>query len=165
VNPTIAPVPFDSEVAAGLVAALEADLDVRYAEDDVTYAHLVPDHDMLTIHDGDVTPPRGVFLVAHLDGVPAGCAAIRPAPTGDTEAAEIKRMFVAPEARGRGVSRSLLTALEEAARSFGYRRVILETGTRQPEAMALYESAGYEPIPNYGGYREFPESRCYAKEL
>ena len=162
---TIEPAPFDGDVARALVAALEADLDIRYAADDVEFAHLEPDHAMLAIDPSEVEPPRGAFLVAWLDGVPIGCAAVRPAPTGEQAAAEIKRMFVAPEARGRGVSRALLGALEAAATSFGYRRMVLETGLRQPEAMALYESAGYQPIANYGGYRAFPMSRCYAKAL
>jgi GNAT superfamily N-acetyltransferase len=59
----------------------------------------------------------------------------------------------------------LLQALEEHARSLGYRRVILETGTPQPEAMALYASEGYEPITPYGYYRESPYSRCFGKDL
>ena len=162
---TIEAAPFDGDEARALVAALEADLDVRYADDDIAFADLVPDHAMLAIHASELVPPAGTFLVARLDGSPAGCAAVRPAPTGEAGAAEIKRMYVAPAARGRGISRALLGALEDAARSFGYHRMVLETGTRQPEAMALYESAGYEPIPNYGGYRDFPASRCYAKRL
>ena len=66
---------------------------------------------------------------------------------------------------GRGISRSLLSGLEVAAGELGYRRVILETGTRQQEAMALYASAGYHSIENYGGYRYSQLSRCYAKDL
>ncbi|WP_016701259.1 GNAT family N-acetyltransferase, partial [Actinoalloteichus spitiensis] len=79
--------------------------------------------------------------------------------------AELKRMFVLPSARGRGLARSLLVYLEVAARDAGYRRMVLETGTEQPEAMALYRSEGYEPIPNFGTYREHPLSRCFAKSL
>jgi GNAT superfamily N-acetyltransferase len=74
-------------------------------------------------------------------------------------------MYVAPPARGRGVSRSLLVQLEAWAADLGYRRVILETGIRQHEAMSLYESAGYVLIENYGGYRHSPLSRCYGKDL
>jgi GNAT superfamily N-acetyltransferase len=156
---------FGGEVGRALVAALEADLDVRYADDDVAFAHLEPDVAMLAIGDDDVSPPAGTFLVAELDGRPVGCAALRPAPTGAPGVAEVKRMYVVPEARGRGISRALLGALEDAAAGLGYRRIILETGTRQPEAMALYESAGYSPVENYGGYRDFPMARCFAKDL
>ncbi len=79
--------------------------------------------------------------------------------------AEIKRMYVAPQARRRGVARALLGALEADAHRLGYRGLILETGTRQPEAMALYESSGWSITPRYGAYRAFASSRCYAKDL
>jgi GNAT superfamily N-acetyltransferase len=160
---SIAPVPFDSDVARRLVSELDADLDVRYAADDEVEGE--PDHAMLNVLTADVSPPRGMFLVAHLDGEPVGCGAIRPAPTGAEATAEIKRMYVAPAARGQGISRQLLVALEDAAAGLGYRAVVLETGIRQHEAMALYESAGYTRIPNYGAYRESSLSRCYTKAL
>ena len=156
--------PFDHPVVQGLVADLDADLDVRYADDD-DEDEGEPDRAMLNVLDASVSPPLGTFLVAHLHGEAVGCGGLRPSPTGDRGVAEIKRMYVAPAARGRGVSRALLVALEEAAADLGYRRVILETGTRQHEAMALYESAGYEPVENYGAYRHSQLSRCYAKDL
>ena len=65
--------------------------------------------------------------------------------------AEIKRMYVVPEARGRGLGRRLLEALEETARELGYARIRLDTGARQPHARAMYEAAGYHPIENYNG--------------
>jgi GNAT superfamily N-acetyltransferase len=160
---TVAVEPFDGEVARQLIAALDADLDVRYADDVDLEGE--PDRAMLNVLHASVAAPLGAFLVARLDGEPVGCGALRPAPTGEPATAEVKRMYVAPEARGRGISRRILTTLEEQAAALGYRRVILETGVRQAEAMALYESAGYEPIPNYGGYRDSPLSRCYAKML
>jgi GNAT superfamily N-acetyltransferase len=156
--------PFDGEVAQRLIAALDADLDERYADDVDLEGE--PDRAMLNVLHDAVLAPLGAFLVARLDGEPVGCGALRPAPTGDDgSTAEVKRMYVAPEARGRGISRRILVGLEEQAAALGYRRVILETGIRQAEAMALYESAGYEPIANYGGYRDSPLSRCYAKAL
>jgi GNAT superfamily N-acetyltransferase len=111
--------------------------------------------------------PDGVFLVAFLevdggDEVAVGCAGIR---RHDATTAELKRMFVAEAARGRGVARALLARLEDEAVALGYDELWLETGTAQPEAIALYESEGYEPIPNYGKYRDDPRSRCYAKRL
>jgi putative acetyltransferase len=74
-------------------------------------------------------------------------------------------MYVAPDARGRGVGRVLLAALEEEARRLGYRAVRLETGHLQPEAIGLYTAAGFEPIPCYGPYVDDPRSRCFEKAL
>ena len=78
---------------------------------------------------------------------------------------EIKRMYTRPEARRRGIARTLLAALEVRAVGLGYRRLVLETGTKQPEAMTLYEALGYAPIAPYGQYKDFPDSRCFAKAL
>jgi GNAT superfamily N-acetyltransferase len=81
----------------------------------------------------------------------------------DDATGEIKRMFVAPEARGRGVARALLAALEETARGLGYERVRLDTGAKQPHAQALYASAGYAAIPDYN--RNAYASYWFEKEL
>jgi GNAT superfamily N-acetyltransferase len=74
-------------------------------------------------------------------------------------------MYVAPIARGRGVARALLAELERTAAEAGRLRVMLETGTRQPEAIALYRSSGYRPVPSFGLYRGAPGSRCFARTL
>jgi putative acetyltransferase len=74
-------------------------------------------------------------------------------------------MFVRPEARGQGIARLLLEGLEREARERGIAVMRLETGTLQPEARSLYESAGYQPIPCYGRYRDEPRSRCYERRL
>lgn len=160
---TIAVEPYDGPVARALIAALDAEIEDRYAAD--ADAEGEPDRAFLNVLHDTVTAPQGAFLVARLDGEPAGCGALRPAPTGEAGTAEVKRMYVAPAARGLGVGRRLLEALQDRARALGYRRVILETGIRQPEAMRLYESAGFVPIPNYGAYRDSPLSRCYATAL
>jgi GNAT superfamily N-acetyltransferase len=152
--------PFASALAKRLIAALDADLDVRYADDVDIEGE--PDHAMLNVLHDDVTPPRGIFVVAELGGEVVGCGALRPHGEGT---AEIKRMYVVPTARRRGVARALLHALEAHAASFGYRHAVLETGTRQQEAMALYESEGWTLIANYGAYRSSPLSRCYEKSL
>jgi len=110
-------------------------------------------------------PPTGRFLLLEVDGVAVGCAGVRPSADGPDGAAELKRMYIAPEHRGRGLSRRLLAAAEDAARALGHRELRLETGTRQPEAMALYTSAGYHLIPNYGPWADSPLSRCYARAL
>ena len=108
-------------------------------------------------------PPHGTFLVVlDDDGAAVACAGIR---RHSDRAAELKRMWVDPAARGRGYARALLGALEAAAGELGYTELVLETGLRQPEAMALYESAGFEPIENFGYYRDSPLSRCFRKEL
>ncbi len=79
--------------------------------------------------------------------------------------AELKRMFVIRDMRGRGLARRMLLALEEDARTSGRTRMVLETGTEQPEAIALYASSGYTPCTKFGYYREYESSRCFAKPL
>jgi GNAT superfamily N-acetyltransferase len=107
-------------------------------------------------------PPGGCFLLAVVDGSPVGCGGFRR--LGPTRA-EIKRMYVDPAARGRGVGRRLLADLEARAEAVGYREVWLETGTEQPEAIALYVRSGYVPIPPYGEFEHDPGSRCYRRTL
>lgn len=111
----------------------------------------------------DVMIPRAVFVVAWEDDAPVGCGALRP--MDDETVGEVKRMYVRPEKRGKGISRLILSALEEQARGFGYRALRLETGLRQTEALRLYQSSGYQPIPCYGIYVNEPLSRCYEKML
>jgi len=97
--------------------------------------------------------PRAAFLVLRLDGQPVGCGALRPMEeAGFEDAAEIKRMYVAPEVRGRRLAAVILAELERLARAFGYARAVLETGDRNPEAIRLYERCGYQHIPPYGPY-------------
>jgi len=89
------------------------------------------------------------MLLATARGEQVGCVGLRRI---DDQTAELKRMFVRPGARRLGVARALLTACEQAALDLGYRELWLETGTLQPEAVALYRSAGYEPVPPFGQY-------------
>jgi len=113
-------------------------------------------------------PPRGSFYVAYLDGDAVATGAWRRSDVeafGTSETAEVKRMYVAPRARGRGVARRLLAHLEATAAEAGARALVLETGTKQPEAIALYESAGYTRVPGFGHYKDAPLSRCYGKLL
>lgn len=109
----------------------------------------------------DFDPPDGRFFVAVLDGQLIGCGGWRR--HGDD--AELKRMFTTKTARGRGVARRLLTAIEQSARAAGLSRVILETGDRQPEAIGLYESAGYVRIADFGYYKGEPGVLSFAREL
>lgn len=102
-----------------------------------------------TAHPEDLVPEAGgVCLVGTLDGEPVAVGAVKRLGDG---VCEIKRMYVAPAGRGRGVARALLGALEDAARDLGYTRARLDTGPSQPHAKALYLSAGYEEIPDYNG--------------
>ena len=96
----------------------------------------------------ELAPPHGAFLVGYREQTAITCGAVKRL---DAETAEIKRMYVVPEARGGGVSRHLLSALEGAARDAGYRLVRLDTGARQPGALALFRSAGYREIGDYNG--------------
>jgi GNAT superfamily N-acetyltransferase len=113
------------------------------------------------------TPPSAadvaVVLVARdAAGAAVGCGALRP--LGD-DVAEIKRMYVVPAARGRGVSKLVLAGLEAAARDRGWTTLRLETGPRQPEAVALYEGAGYRPIAAFGPYADHADSLFYERVL
>ena len=83
----------------------------------------------------------------------------------DAESAEVKRMYVVKSARRKGIGRALLAELERQARGFGYRILRLETGNRQPEAVALYESCGFNRIPAFGKYIGNPVSICYEKAV
>ena len=142
-----------SPLAHALIQALNAELSRRYPEDGATHFRL----------DGDeVAPGRGAFLIASRAGEAVGCGAIRriEARTG-----EIKRMYVKPELRGNGIGRALLEALEAEAQTLDLSRLVLETGDRQPEAIALYERAGFSRIAPFGEYVESPLSVCMAKEL
>jgi GNAT superfamily N-acetyltransferase len=106
------------------------------------------------------TPPSAsdisVVLVARDDGGTAlGCGALRVLGDG---VAEVKRMYVAPAERGRGVAKAVLAGLEEAARERGWTTLRLETGPRQPEAIGLYSQAGYRPIEAFGAYVDAPDA-------
>jgi GNAT superfamily N-acetyltransferase len=149
---TVKAVPYDDPVAAALRADLLADLATRYGGDG----------DSTPITPGEFDPPRGAFLVAWLDGRPAGCVGWRSRETGE---AELKRMWVALDARRRGVASALLAAVEDMVRSAGKTRLVLETGTAQPEAMGLYAASGYTLVPNYGHHRASPLTRSYARDL
>jgi len=165
---TVTEEPYDGAVAVELVAALLADLNERYAyfEADMTDDELaVADAEYLAeVTAAMVSPPQGCFVVAWLDGTAVGCGALKPLRLGE-RVGEIKRMYTMPSARRQGVSRALLVYLEDAAGRLGYRRLQLETGTAQPEALALYAAHGWHRITPYGRYRDSGESVCFAKDF
>lgn len=101
-------------------------------------------------------------LVAYEEGVPVGCGAIRELTP---EAMEVKRMYVLPELRGKGIATAVLGELETWSRELGYVKCVLETGKRQPEAIGLYKKSGYSITPNYGQYVGVENSVCFAKML
>ncbi len=142
---------YDDPVAQAMVAQAQADLAARYGGPDET-----------PVDPAEFLPPHGAFLVAYLDGEPVGCGGWRRYEEGT---AELKRMFTTAAARRKGVARRVLAAVEESARAHGMRRMILECGERQPEAIALYRSAGYEPIPHYGFYKCAPEVVSLGRDL
>jgi len=142
-----------SAVAAELIGALNAELLRTYPEEGATHFRLDPD---------EVAGDRGAFLVAVADGTPIGCGAIRRL---DARTAELKRMFVVPAMRGRGVGRAVLTALAAEGRRLGVERLVLETGERQKAAMALYDRAGFVRVPAFGEYVDSPLSVCMAMRL
>jgi putative acetyltransferase len=104
----------------------------------------------------------GIFLRGTVDDQPVAIGGLRLLAPGR---GEVKRMYVVPAHRGRGHSRTLLRGLLEHARAVGLTEVWLETGVRQPEAIALYASEGFTPIPPYGHFAAHPESRCFGLRL
>ena len=109
----------------------------------------------------DFTPPKGAFFVADDGDRLVGCAGWRR----HDDDAELKRMFTAKAARKRGLGRRMLAAIEDSARAAGCRRLILETGGKQPEAIALYRTAGYVRIEDFGYYKDHADVLSFAKEL
>lgn len=101
-------------------------------------------------------------VVVYADGAPVGCGCFKPF---DGTAVELKRMYVSPAQRGTGVGRAVLAELEQWASALGYVAVVLETGTRQARAIAMYERCGYQRIPLYGPYVGMEYSICMRKPL
>ncbi|MFF9865148.1 GNAT family N-acetyltransferase [Streptomyces sp. NPDC013953] len=153
-------VPFDHPDAVKLNDAVQLEYAERYGDGG----------DLTPLDPSMFLPPRGLFLITY-DGLG------RPVATGGWRTqdendegysdgdAELKRMYVVPEARGLGLARRILAALEADARAAGRTRMVLETGDMQPEAIGLYTSSGYAPCAKFGYYREYPNSLCYAKPI
>ena len=142
-----------SPIVQALISALDAEITERYPEEDANFFRLDED---------EIAPGRGALLVATVDGEVVGCGAVRR--LDDTDA-EIKRMYVTPSFRGRGIGGALLAALESEARSLGATRLVLETGERLFEAVALYERTGFTIIPPFNEYVGARLSLCMGKEL
>jgi putative acetyltransferase len=145
--------PFDSDDARRLVGALDAELSLLYEPEQRFGPNLKPEH---------LSPGQGTFLVARADGKAIGCGALRRL---EVTTGEVKRMYVEPEVRGRGVAKQILDRIESAAAELGIHRLVLETGVHQKDAIALYARAGFRPIPCWGVYAGSPTSICLEKMI
>jgi GNAT superfamily N-acetyltransferase len=133
-----------------LVKLLDADLAVRDGAEHLFYAQF------------NKIDRLNHVVVAYENDVPIGCGALKEY---EPNTMEVKRMYVAPASRGQGIATAVLTALENWAAELSYRKCVLETGKKQPEAIALYRRQGYQIVPNYGQYKDVENSVCFEKEL
>jgi putative acetyltransferase len=140
----------ENEDFGELVRLLDKDLAIRDGADHSFYAQF-----------NKIDAIKNV-VVAYQNEFPVGCGAFKKY---DEETVEIKRMFVRPEYRGKGIAGTVLTELENWAITLGFKFAVLETGKKQPEAIRLYEKSGYELIPNYGQYAGIENSVCMKKSL
>jgi putative acetyltransferase len=140
-----------SDEAVRLMRASEDDMRERYPQS--------------SIHGFDwraLAGPRGLFVLARAGGQAVGCGGVQPLAE---HVGEIKRVFVVPQYRRRGVARLIMATLEAHARERGFEWLRLETGTRQPESIALYRSLGYVDIVAFGEYAGDPFSVCFEKRI
>jgi GNAT superfamily N-acetyltransferase len=158
VTPRIEPVRFSDPDTQALVTEVQAEYAVLYGEPDST-----------PLEETMFDPPAGAFFLGYVDGVAVAMGGWRMRsdvhPWGLARAAEVKRMYVAPSARRRGYARTMLAHLEATARRAGADVMVLETGTEQPEAIAMYVAAGYSLVEGFGHYTWSPKSRCFGKPL
>lgn len=133
-----------------LVQLLDAELASRDGKDHSFYAQFNKIHRIKHV------------VVAYDNSRPVGCGAIKEF---SPETMEVKRMYVLPEERKKGIAAAILSELEKRARELSYQKCVLETGKRQPEAIALYTRQGYKRIENYGPYAGVENSVCFAKSI
>jgi GNAT superfamily N-acetyltransferase len=148
---TLRPLPYDHPVAHDLVEQVQEEYVQRYGG-----------RDAAVVDAAEFLPPLGIFLVAEIGGEPAGCGAWRVVSPG---VAEIKRVYVVPRFRRRGLAQAIVGALEDGAALAGHGRVVLNTGNEQPEALALYADLGYGRIEGYGIYACSPGAVFLGKDL
>jgi GNAT superfamily N-acetyltransferase len=168
VGVSIENVGWDRGEAVRLRTEQQREIDARYAQPGMPPVTSGPD-------PRDQVDPSIVFatLLLRVDGEPAGHAAMRDLSGRDDHqgglhpdgTAEVKRVYVAPGFRGRGLSRTLMNAAEDAARAAGVRHLILESGLMQPESLGLYLRLGYDPVEPFGVFADEPDSRCFGKWL
>lgn len=143
--------PYDHPHVQALVERLQAEYVGIYGTPDVAPAD-----------PGQFSPPRGAFALGYQDGKPVAMGGWRLCDDGR---AELKRMYVVDEQRGRGLSRQILAWLEASAVDAGMTEMILESNQKHPAALGLYRSHGYEPIPAFGYYSDSPENVCLGRSL
>ena len=129
---------------------------------DALNAHALSVYPRPEDHHWRFSHEEGLFVVAYVDGAPAGCGGVRDFGNGT---AELKRMYVDPRFRTRGIGRALVEHLLDYARSIGVRRALLETGLLLGEAVRLYERCGFVEIERYGEYLDSPGSHCMGRDL
>jgi GNAT superfamily N-acetyltransferase len=146
---SISEVGYDHPDAQRLIAEVQAEYVQRYGGPDAS-----------PVDPLDFQPPRGLFLVGYVGSEPVAMGGWRRHDGGNPQtswaapAVEVKRMYVTAAGRGRGYARAILARLEDTARQAGARWLLLETGSAQPEAVALYRSCGYQPVPPFGYYAD-----------
>jgi GNAT superfamily N-acetyltransferase len=150
----LAEVRYDDLVVQELTREVQAEYGRRYGGEG----------DVSPIDPEQFAPPRGRFFLASRDGEPVGMGGWRLGGPQDGDA-EIKRMYVRAPRRRRGIARRILDELERSATDAGVRRLVLETGTAQPEAIAMYRAAGFVDIPRFGHYACAPDAVHLGKEL
>lgn len=143
--------PLEHQDALNLIQELDTELLQRYPANNVHILDLQK-----------TTAQNSVFLLGYIKERAVACGAISQLSAG---VAEIKRVYVRPQARGQGLSKLILKQLEQEARQMGFATLKLETGTRQPESLGLYRKAGYIDIPKFGEYVDDPFSVCMEKKI
>ena len=159
-----------SELALTTASLLDPRVQRLVDEVQAYYVTIYGGPDDSPVDAAEFDPPQGLLVLATTEGVGVAMGAWRrradlAARYDGAEVAEVKRMFVSPTARHRGHARRVLAHLESTARDAGIERLVLETGTMQPEAIALYESTGYAPTFRFGHYADSELSRYFAKSL
>jgi len=144
-------VPYEDPIAQELVGQVQQEYVERYGGPDAA-----------VVDPAEFAPPAGRFLVARVGGVPVCCGGWRVIEPGIVE---VKRVYVVPEHRRRGLAQLVMGALEQTARRAGHRQVVLNTGPEQPEALGLYAALGYRPVPGFGVYACVADAVFLGKDL
>jgi GNAT superfamily N-acetyltransferase len=130
--------------------------------DEVRHRYDSPPSDVGFFDPAVVSAPKSAFLVARVEGRAVGCGALVPM---EDDVAEIKRMFVLPQERGHGIAKKILDRLQSLAQEFDYDRIRLETGTKQPESIALYGKSGFYRVPNFPPFENDHTAVCFEKRI
>jgi putative acetyltransferase len=130
--------------------------------DEIRHRYDAPPADVGYFDPSLVSVPKSAFLVARVEGRAVGCGALVPL---EDDVVEIKRMFVLPQERGHGIAKKILDRLQSLAQEFDYDRIRLETGTKQPESIALYGKSGFYRVPNFPPFENDHTAVCFEKRI